>query len=300
MTITVKTQAELDQALADQVDEITIDSPAGVWIYLPSSGSASVRAFGSASVRASGSASVSAFDSASVSASGSASVSAFGSASVSASGSASVSASDSASVRASGSASVSASDSASVRAFDSASVSASDSASVRAFDSASVRAFDSASVSASEHVAVHLHSTKVTFEGGVVIDVTDLKPDDPTTWCAGRGVQVVDGIAYLYKAVDQKWTTERGTDYTPGATPEAPDWDPAPECGGGLHFCATPLDALGYHSGPRFVRVGVALGDLVVILPGWGGSRDKVKAPRVVDACVAVDIHGRVLDEVSA
>ena len=235
MTITVKTQAELDQALADGADGIVIDSPAGVWIYL--SGSATVRASGSATVRA----------------------------------------------------------------YDSATVSAYDSATVSAYDSATVSAYGSATVSATQYVAVHLHSKRVTLDGdGVVIDVTDIDWSDPATWCESRGIHVVDGIAYLYKAVDDKWTTERGTDYTPGATPEAPDWDPAPECGGGLHFCATPLDALGYHSGPRFVRVGVALGDLVVILPGWGGSRDKVKAPRVVDACVAVDIHGRVLDEVSA
>ena len=291
MTITVKTQAELDQALADGADGIVIDSPAGVWIYL--SGSATVRASGSATVWASGSATVWAYGSATVRASGSATVSAYGSATVRASGSATVSAYDSATV--------SAYDSATVWAYDSATVWAYDSATVWAYGSATVSAYDSATVSATQYVAVHLHSKRVTLDGdGVVIDVTDIDWSDPATWCESRGIHVVDGIAYLYKAVDDKWTTERGTDYTPGATPEAPDWDPAPECGGGLHFCATPLDALGYHSGPRFVRVGVALGDLVVILPGWGGSRDKVKAPRVVDACVAVDIHGRVLDEVSA
>ena len=80
----------------------------------------------------------------------------------------------SASVRASGSASVRASGSASVSAFGSASVSAFGSASVRAFDSASVSAFGSASVSATPHVAVHLHSKRVTHTGGVIIDITDL------------------------------------------------------------------------------------------------------------------------------
>ena len=86
-TVTVKTQVELDSALAaaGPFTEIVIDSPRGLWLELSSSGSASVRAFGSASVRASGSASVSAFDSASVSAFDSASVRAFDSASVSAS-----------------------------------------------------------------------------------------------------------------------------------------------------------------------------------------------------------------------
>ena len=90
MTITVKTQAELDQALADGADGIVIDSPAGVWIYL--SGSATVRAYGSATVWAYDSATVSAYDSATVSAYDSATVRASGSATVWAYDSATVSA----------------------------------------------------------------------------------------------------------------------------------------------------------------------------------------------------------------
>ena len=72
-----------------------------------------------------------------------------GSATVRAFGSATVEAFDSATVRAFGSATVRASDSATVRAFGSATVRASDSATVRASDSATVRAFDSATVRAS-------------------------------------------------------------------------------------------------------------------------------------------------------
>ena len=85
MRIKVRTQAELDAALA------VTDVPAGDWLYIdivsesgvwlevgkrPASGSASVRAYGSASVRAYGSASVTASDSASVRAYGAASVTA--------------------------------------------------------------------------------------------------------------------------------------------------------------------------------------------------------------------------------
>ena len=76
MSIIVKTQKQLDKALAGDEFDIFIDSPKGVWLelakteghYVELRGSASVRAFDSASVSASGSASVSAFDSASVSA----------------------------------------------------------------------------------------------------------------------------------------------------------------------------------------------------------------------------------------
>ena len=82
-TTTVTTQAELDAALTTHRNDpdavILINSPAGTWLTINDSGSASVSAFDSASVRASGSASVSASDSASVRAFDSATVSAFGS-----------------------------------------------------------------------------------------------------------------------------------------------------------------------------------------------------------------------------
>ena len=52
-TRVVKTQQELDAALTDaKVSSIHIDSPRDVWLHLNSSGSATVRAYGSATVRA--------------------------------------------------------------------------------------------------------------------------------------------------------------------------------------------------------------------------------------------------------
>jgi len=56
--ITVRTQAELDQALADRADIIYIESAAGVWLELRDSGSSRVEARGSSSVEAWGSSSV--------------------------------------------------------------------------------------------------------------------------------------------------------------------------------------------------------------------------------------------------
>ena len=81
-TRTVTTQAELDAALAERVDTITINSPRGVWLTISDSGSATVEASGSATVQASGSATVEASGSATVEASGSATVRAWGSATV--------------------------------------------------------------------------------------------------------------------------------------------------------------------------------------------------------------------------
>ncbi len=100
-TRTVTTQAELDAALAEHVDIITINSPRGVWLTISHTGSATVEALGSATVRAWDSATVEALGSATVEASGSATVRAWDSATVEASGSATVAASGSATVRAS-------------------------------------------------------------------------------------------------------------------------------------------------------------------------------------------------------
>jgi hypothetical protein len=163
MCITVTTQEELVLALEDG-GCIHIESPAGVWLSLRASDSATVRAsdsatvrasdsatvraYGSATVEAYGSATVEAYDSATVRAYDSATVRAYGSATVQAYDSATVQAYGSATVRASGSATVQASGSATVEASGSATVQAYGSATVRAYGSATVRAYGSATVEA--------------------------------------------------------------------------------------------------------------------------------------------------------
>jgi hypothetical protein len=135
-------------------------------------------------------------------------------------------------------------------------------------------------------VAVHLHSERVAIAGGVIIDHT-AEPYDPSAWCAWHDVTVTDGIATLYKAVDDQWTTKRGTDYTPGTLPTCDDWRDDHDCGGGLHFSPTPIEALSYHpDATRFVAVGVRVDELRPIL----GGTAKAKTPRVVVACREVDI----------
>jgi hypothetical protein len=148
-------------------------------------------------------------------------------------------------------------------------------------------------VSASKYVAIHLHSQHVTLDGeGHVIDVTGLDHNDPATWCDYRGIDVEDGIAYVYKAVGDDWNSayrvgSEFTSYAPGTTPEAPDWLPSRECGNGLHFSPSPHHALAYRDdGTRFLRCGVRLDEMVCL-------GDKVKAKRVVVGCVEVDVHAR-------
>jgi cytoskeletal protein RodZ len=114
---------------------------------------------------------------------------------------------------------ISASGSATVRASGSATVRASGSATVSAFDSATVSAYGSATVSASSLVAVHLHSASVHVSGGVVLDHTKVANFTALEWCEYNGVIVENGVATLYKAVNNEFTTDRGTDYSPGSLP---------------------------------------------------------------------------------
>jgi hypothetical protein len=207
-------------------------------------------------------------------------------------GSASVSAFDSASVRAFGSASVSA--------FDSASVSAFGSASVSAFGSASVSAFGSASVRASKYVAVHLHSARVKHEGGVIIDVTKTDLTKFKQWAEFYGVEVVDGHAVLYKAVNSELYSGYGFQYPVGETVTAPDWEAGDFCGRGLHFCPSPVQAQEYNrSATRFLLVHVPVKEISVIEGNSVSVTPKVKAKSAL-VVAEVDVHGRPLVKLAA
>ena len=182
--------------------------------------------------------------------------------------------------------------SATVRAWGSATVEAWGSATVEAWGSATVRASDSATVEATPYVAVHIHSARATVTGGTIINVAALDLTDPQTWCDYHGVEVVDGIATVHKAVGDDWSTDRGTDYSPGSLPACDDWLDDHECGGGLHFSPWPRQSRDYYrQATRYLAVGVALADLRPI----PGGTPKCKAPRVVRACVEVDIDGKAV-----
>jgi hypothetical protein len=276
MSISVTTQEELDNALTAGEPEVIIDSPAGVWLRLASTGSARVEAWGSASVVAWGSASVVAWDSARVVARGSARVVARGSASVVARDSASVAARDSARVEAR----------------DSARVEAQGSASVVARDSASVAARGSARVVASKYTAVHLHSTRATVTGGVVIDLTKLDLTTTADWADYHGVKTVDGDLIVYKAVDADLNSGRGFHYPIGGTVAAPDWKAGDFCGAGLHFSPSPAQARDYYpDAARFLECAVDPADVSVIDGADTYSTPKLKA-RTARVLREVDLHG--------
>jgi hypothetical protein len=305
---TVTTQQELDAALKAGAPEVIINSPAGVWLEVHSTGSSrvvatgssSVEAWGSSSVVATGSSRVVARDSSSVEAWGSSSVVATGSSRVVATGSSSVEARDSSRVEARdssrvearGSSSVVATGSSSVEARGSSSVEARDSSRVVARDSSSVEAWGSSSVVASKYVAVHLHSGRATVEGGVVIDLTQLDLDGHQDWADYHGVKTEGGELIVYKAVNADLKSGRGFAYPIGETVTDPAWKPGNFCGGGLHFSPSPAQAKVYFTdATRFLKCAVKTDELSIIDGADTYETPKLKAKSARVLC-EVDIHG--------
>jgi len=160
--------------------------------------------------------------------------------------------------------------------------------------SSSAHAYDKSNVKGSPLTAVFLHSATAVISGGVILDHSNLANMDGASWCKYYGVKVSRGIATVYKAVNDKWTTSRGFDYSPGAKPSCNDFRADNSCGGGLHFGPTPSHAKAYFSSAtKFVAVGVKVSELQPI--HQDGEVAKCKAPRVVRAAVEVDIYGKVI-----
>jgi hypothetical protein len=275
--IEVRNQTELDAAIKSDHFPICIGSK-----YFGIYDSATVRAYDSATVTA--------YDSATVRAYGSATVRAYDSATVRAYDSATVRAYGSATVRAYDSATVTAYDSATVTASGSATVTASGSATVTAYDSATVRAYDSATVTASGYVPVIVkakHKCKIT--GGRVIEFPLL--DTIEKWCEFYGLEIVDGIVTLYKAVGDDYKSARGADYSPGNSPVASDWDGGiQECGKGLHFSPNPMMTLEFvYDSKKFCGCPVKVSELSVHPNGEYPQKVKAKG---CGPCFEVNIDG--------
>ena len=177
-----------------------------------------------------------------------------------------------------------------ISSYDSSTVRAYDSSTVTAYDSSTVTASDSSTVRASQYTAVHKLSPRADITStGHIITPPNLDGADTPTWLAYHGIESDEnGTVTLYKAVDDAYTTHRRADYSPGATPEAEDWKPDNQCGGGLHFGPTPVHALDYHrSATKFMACPVRVDEISVI------DQQKVKARRVVaPGCSEVDIDG--------
>ena len=130
--------------------------------------------------------------------------------------------------------------------------------------------------------------------GGVLLERPLL--DNADIWLEYHGVPVVDGIATLFKAVDDDYRSTHGFAYTPGTTPSAPDWDGgAAECGGGLHFCPSAAAAKTFdYSATKYVACPVRVADIVVHHPALYPG--KIKAPGCAGPVYEVDITGKAIE----
>ncbi len=270
-SVYVRTQEELDEALANEGHEIVVCSPRGVCLKIRDSRGKAVEVSGDAAVEVSGDATVTAFGDAAVEVSGDATVTAYENVYVYARGNATVMAWDRAFVTAFGTATVSAGDNSTVRAWGNSTISA--------YDHATVKACDCVTVKAGICVPVHVYSKAVTHQGGVVIDMTAIDANDPETWCAMHLVEVdEDGQAHLYKALDADLNAGhdyRLTHYPIGqVVDDTANWVGNNRCGGGLHVSPTPWMANSYYEeASRFVEVCCPVEELRPI--------DKAKAPRL-------------------
>ena len=288
-TRTVTSQAELDQAIADKVDLISINSPAGVWLTIRDLGSSSAELWGSsrAVLRGSSRAVLRESSSAVLRESSSAELRESSRAVLRESSSAELWGSSSAELWGSSSAVLRGSSRAVLRGSSRAELWESSRAEL--WESSSVHAYNKTRVTATPLCAVFLHSSTVDVAGGVILDHSNVDAMDGLAWCEYHGVKVSRGIATVYKAVDKAWTTDRGTNYFPGTKPSCDDFCDTNACGNGLHFSPTPRHAKSYfETATKFVAVGVRVAELRPIT----GSTAKCKVPRVVRACVEVDIDG--------
>lgn len=123
-----------------------------------------------------------------------------------------------------------------------------------------------AQVKATAEVRIRIDGGDPEVSGGVVHRV--IPPTTPRAWAEMYGAVLTDdNTVTLYKAVHDDFRSAHGLSYAPGTVPIAPDWDGGvAECGGGLHFCATPHAAAAYDaSATRFVACPVKLSDLAVV-----------------------------------
>jgi hypothetical protein len=132
-----------------------------------------------------------------------------------------------------------------------------------------------------------------TINGGVLLERPVI--DNAEIWLEYHGVPVVDGVATLFKAVDDDYRSPKGFSYVPGTTPTAPDWDGGKEeCGGGLHFCPSPAVAGTFMTGAaHYVACPVRVDDIAVHHPATYPM--KIKAPGCAGPVYEVDISGKAI-----
>ena len=172
-------------------------------------------------------------------------------------------------------------------------------ATVRAAALSVVVASGAVHIDAGDDVTVVAYGTQVSTSGGQVLRPKHAKTAEH--WCRQHRVAVEEGVATLYKAVDDEFQSRKGGTYTPGTTPVADDWDGGErECGDGLHFSPSPASALRFFGeATRFVACPVSLDDIPKVHPD-GYFPEKVKARGCCAPVYEVDIDGNPVNAATA
>ena len=160
----------------------------------------------------------------------------------------------------------------------------------RVFDYAQVSLYGHARVEhpLGAHAVAYLHSPNAWASGAHVIDMTKVDLHDPETWAAHKAADLVDGEVILWKALGESKTSgERfgcPVTWEAGYSVSCDDWDPTPECGGGLHLSPYPREAITYlKDATRMFKCVATLTDIVPIIYNNDSDKCKVKSVRVID-----------------
>ena len=137
------------------------------------------------------------------------------------------------------------------------------------------------------HAVAYLHSPNAWASGAHVIDMTKVDLHDPETWAAHKAADLVDGEVILWKALGESKTSgERfgcPVTWEAGYSVSCDDWDPTPECGGGLHLSPYPREAITYlKDATRMFKCVATLTDIVPIIYSNDSDKCKVKSVRVI------------------
>ena len=268
----VKTQQELNDALAAK--ELWIELIGNGYFDLSNTGNSTVNAWGNSTVNA------------------------WGNSTVTARENSTVTARENSTVNARENSTVNARENSTVTARGNSTVNARENSTVTARENSTVNAWGNSTVNASSWVVVHKLGPYVKVQGGVIIEPPLLST--PELWCEFYGVDVVDGVATVFKGVNDMYRTGKpyNFSYAIGTTPEAPDWDGGnQECGKGLHFSPHPQMTLEFKpDATKFVACPVRLSDMSVHPNGL--YPQKCKAKGLCAPCYEVDRNGKRIEKV--
>ena len=132
-----------------------------------------------------------------------------------------------------------------------------------------------------------VHSPDARVSGAHVIDMTGTESHDPEMWAAHTTADVLDGEVVLWKALGADLTSGeefgRPVKWEVGQEVSCDDWNPTPECGGGLHLSPHPYDAIMYRKeATRMLKCSATMSDIVPIIYNNDSDKCKVKSVRVI------------------